>query len=119
MSDQLVDIGLYASYILLGIAAVAAIVMNLLNSLSNPKSLVKSGIGVLALVAIFFIGYSIAPAELDALAIRAFEAADMDPTADSTKNAYKLVGGAMTTTLALIVVAAVGLIYSSVARLIN
>lgn len=117
--EQLIDLGLYAAYILLGIAAVAAIVMNLINSFGNPKSLVKSGIGVVALVAVFFIGYSMAPSEMDLITQRAFDANDMDPSADSTINTYRLIGGAMTTTLVLLVVAVVGLIYSSVARIVK
>ena len=53
--EQWIDIGLYAAYILMGVAAVAAIVMNLVNSLGNPKSLLKSGIGIVLLGLIFFI----------------------------------------------------------------
>ena len=93
--------------------------MNLFNSLKNPKSLIKSGIGIVALIVIFFIGYSIAPAELDRLAVVAFEANDMHPEAASTISVYKFVGGAMTTTLVLIVLALAGLVYSSIARIVK
>jgi len=110
---------LYGSYILLAVAAVAAVFMNLFNSLKNPKSLIKSGIGIVVLVIIFFIGYSSAPAELDRTAVMAFEANEMDPESANTVQVYKLVGGAMTTTLVLIVIAVVGLIYSSVARIVR
>ena len=119
MSEQWIDIMLYAAYILLGVAAVSAVFMNLFNSLKNPKSLIKSGIGIVLLVVIFFIGYSSAPAELDRLAVVAFEANDMDPSADSTIGVYKFVGGAMTTTLVLIIVALAGLVYSSIARIVK
>jgi hypothetical protein len=96
--EQLIDLGLYASYILLGVAAV------------------KSGIGIVALAIVFLIGYSLAPTEIDLVSQRAFEANDVDPSAASTLTTYKLIGGAMTTTLVLIIVAVVGLIYSSVSR---
>jgi len=119
MSEQWIDIMLYAAYILLGVAAVSAVFMNLFNSLKNPKSLIKSGIGIVVLGLIFFIGYSMAPAELDRLAVVAFEANEMDPQAAGTLQVYRLVGGAMTTTLVLIVIAVVGLIYSSVARVLK
>ncbi len=118
-SDQLINIGLYGAFALLAIAAISAIVMNLINSLSNTKSLIKSGIGIVVLVVIFFIGYSMAPTEFDSVTSAAFEAAEIDPTAESTGNLYKLVGGAMTTTLVLFVLAVVGLVYSSVARIFN
>ena len=114
--EQLIDLGLWAAYILLGVAAAAAILMNLFNSVKNPKSLVKSGIGIVVLVVIFFIGYSMAPAEIDAVSQKAFNANNIDPTASGTVTTYRLIGGAMTTTLVLIVIAVVGLIYSSIAR---
>ena len=117
--EQLIDIGLYASYILIGLAAVAAIVMNLINSLGNPKSLIKSAAGVVLLVVIFFIGYSSAPAEFGPSTAAAMEAANIDPTSDSASSTYKFVGGAMTTTLVLIIIAVVGLIYSSIARIVR
>ena len=117
--EQWIDIGLYAAYILMGVAAVAAIVMNLVNSLGNPKSLLKSGIGIVLLGLIFFIGYSMAPAEFGASTASVMEAAKMDPTSESAVTTYKLVGGAMTTTLVLVTIAVVGLIYSSIARIVR
>lgn len=117
--EQWIDIGIYAAFILIGLAAVSAIVMNLINSLNNPKSLVKSAAGVIALVVIFFIGYSMAPAEFGASTARAMEASSIDPDADGAGSLYKLVGGAMTTVAVLVVVAVVGLLYSTVARIIG
>jgi hypothetical protein len=101
----------------LGVAVVAAIGMNFVNAFNNPKTLVKSGIGIVALTIVFFIGYSMAPTEIDMVSQRAFEANKVDPSAASTLTTYRLIGGAMTTTLILMIVAVVGLIYSSVARI--
>lgn len=117
--EQWIDLGLYASYILIVIAILAAVVMNFLNALKNPKSLIKSGIGIAALGIVFLIGYSMAPAEVDRLSAAAFDAIKRDPTSDATRSVYRLVGGAMTTTLVLMIVAVVGLIYSSVARIVR
>ncbi|WP_323757642.1 hypothetical protein [Roseivirga sp.] len=117
--DQLINLGLYASYILLAVATIAAIVMNLINSLGNPKSLIKSGIGIVVLGLVFFIGYSMAPAEIDLVSQKAFDANNIDPSAASTLTTYKLIGGAMTTTLVLLIVAVVGLVYSSIARVVR
>lgn len=117
--EQWIDIGLYGAFILIGVAIVAAVLMNLINAFGNPKTLIKGGIGVIVLALIFYIGYSIAPAEFGATTARAMEAASMDPTSDSSVTVYKLVGGALTTTLVLIVVAVVGLVLSSVARLVR
>ena len=117
--EQWVDLGLYASYILLGIAVVAAVVMNLINTMKDPRSLVKSAIGIAVLVIIFFVGYSIAPAEFGSSTATAFENAKIDPTSAEAGTTYKRVGAAMTTTFILIIIAVVGLVYSSVARLFN
>ena len=117
--DQWIDLGLYASYILVGVALLTAIVMNLINALKDPKTLVKSAAGIIGLGVVFLIGYSMAPEVLDSAAITAFENAKIDVTAESTSRTFKLVGGAMTTTLVLVVVAVVGLVYSSISKLIG
>mgnify|MGYP001803273335 CR=1 FL=1 len=117
--DQWIDLGLYASYVLIAIAIVAAVVMNFANALKDPKTLIKGAVGIVGLVVVFFIGYSIAPAEFGQSTAMAFESAGIEPAKDSANSTYKLVGGAMTTTLILIVIAVVGLVYSSIARLIS
>jgi hypothetical protein len=118
-SDQLINIGLYGGFALIVIAAVAAVGMNLYSAFANPKVLIKAGIGVGALLIIFFISYSIAPNTFDGISREAFILAEIDVDAESTGEIYKLVGGAMTTTLVLFVLAVVGLIYSSVAKIIQ
>ncbi|MBO3698509.1 hypothetical protein [Roseivirga sp. E12] len=117
--EQWIDIGLYGAIILIIVATLAAIGMNLVNAFSNPKSLVKGGIGIGVLAIIFLIGYSTAPAEFGASTAKALEASSFDPSSDAAVSTYKLVGGAMTTTLVLLVVALVGLVYSSVARIVR
>lgn len=115
--EQWIDIGLYGAFILIAVAALAAIGMNIANSISNPKTLVKGGIGIAVLLIVFFIGYSMAPSEFGAATAKAMEASKIDD--DVAGSTYKLVGGAMTTTLVLIVIAVVGLIYSTVSRIIS
>ena len=117
--EQWIDIGLYGSMILIGIAIVAAIGMNIVNAISNPKTLIKGAAGIGLLAILFLIGYSTAPAEFGAATAKAMEASSIDPTAEGAGNVYKLVGGAMTTTLILIVIAVVGLVYSSISRIIS
>lgn len=118
-SDQLINIGLYGGFALIVIATVAAIGMNLFSAISNPKVLIKAGIGVGALVIIFFISYSVAPSTFDNISREAFILAEIDVDAASTGETYKMVGGAMTTTLVLFVLAVVGLMYSSIAKIIS
>ncbi len=58
------DILLYLGYTLVIISAVAAILLPLINSLGDPKGLLKSGLGVLAIVVIYFIAYAFSGAEV-------------------------------------------------------
>lgn len=118
-SEQLIDIGLYAAMILVGIALAAAVLMNIYNAMNNPKTLIKSGIGIGVLVAIFLIGYATASTEVVASTARALEAAEIDPKSENAVSMMKLVGGAFTTVLALLIIAALGLIYSTVSKLVS
>ncbi|MEQ9300600.1 MAG: hypothetical protein RIF33_18660 [Cyclobacteriaceae bacterium] len=59
-----IDIALYGAYILTIVAAVAAVVLPLIQSLGDPASLAKSGLGLLALVVVFGIGYAMAGSEV-------------------------------------------------------
>lgn len=117
--EQWIDIGLYGSMILIVIAIVAAVGMNIVNAIGNPKTLIKGGAGIVLLAILFLIGYSLAPTEFGVTTAKALEASSIDPTSDNAANVYKLVGGAMTTTLILVVIAVVGLIYSSISRIIS
>ncbi|OOG75285.1 hypothetical protein [Algoriphagus sp. A40] len=58
------DIMLYATYALAIIGTVLSIVMPLIKSLDDPKGLMKSGVGILGLVVLFFICYSISGNEV-------------------------------------------------------
>jgi uncharacterized membrane protein len=58
------DIMLYVSYALVGLGAVVSILLPLLKSLDNPKSLMKTGLGIVAIVVLFFISYSISTNEV-------------------------------------------------------
>jgi hypothetical protein len=62
-----VDIGLKFTYALLGIGVIAAIAMPLIQALTtDPKSLVKSAMGVGVIVVIYFIGYAMSGNEVTA-----------------------------------------------------
>lgn len=115
--EQWIDLGLNATYVLLGVALVAAILMNFANALKDPRSLIKGGIGIVVLLIVFFIGYSIAPAEIGRETAKSFEAIDIDPTSEEAVSTFRWVGGAMSTTFILIIIAVVGLVYSSVSRI--
>jgi hypothetical protein len=100
---------LYGTYLLIGVATIAAVVMPLIKSFDNPKSLVKSGIGLLAIVILFFICYSISDSTVPAVY-----------TTDKygvTEGLYKFVGGSIVLVYVLIVGVVVSIIASWVSNL--
>jgi hypothetical protein len=58
------DIFLYLGYTLVIIATVAAILLPLISAIGNPQSLLKSGLGVLAIVALYFLAFAFSGSEV-------------------------------------------------------
>lgn len=91
------DIMLYVSYALVGIGVVLSILLPLIKSLDDPKSLMKTGLGILIIVVLFFVSYSISSNEV----LPKFEG---DPF-NLTPGMSQMVGGLMITTYVLTVFA--------------
>ncbi len=109
--DQFVSTyGLYAAYILVGIAALAAIVMPLVQSFSNPRALLGALVGVVALAVLFFIGYSIAGSEILPVYVK------NNVTSEVTS---RMIGGALITVYILIILAMVSIVVSEVTKIFN
>lgn len=96
------DIMLYVSYALVGIGAVVSILLPLFKSLDDPKSLLKTGLGVVVVLVLFFICYSISGNEV----LPKFESEPFNLTPAMSQ----LVGGLMITTYVLTIVAIVGIV---------
>ncbi|MEX0884743.1 MAG: hypothetical protein WDZ72_14845 [Cyclobacteriaceae bacterium] len=105
------DIFLYAGYLLIIIGAVLAIIMPLINSLGDPKSLLKTAVGVVIIGALFVIAYSMADPEVAAKYTA-------DPYFITTTDA-KLVGGVLLTVYALFVLAFVGIIVTEITKIVK
>ncbi len=60
----MLDFTLYLLYALIGIATVGAIVFSLMNIVSKPGGLVRAGIGIGALLVLFFVSYALSDSEL-------------------------------------------------------
>lgn len=92
---SVVGLGLGFTYIILGIAALLAIVLPLISSLNNPKALLKVLAGVGVLVVVFLICYAISS----------------DSPSDAAKalglgtNGYRLVGAGLTMFYVVFVIA--------------
>ena len=109
--DQFVSTyGLYAAYILLGIAILAAILMPLIQSFSNPRALLGALVGVVAIAVLFFIGYSIAGNEVVPLYIK------NNVTSAVTS---KMIGGALITMYILILLALVSIVVTEITKIFN
>ncbi|GAB2625819.1 hypothetical protein [Belliella aquatica] len=106
-----IDIFLTLSYILIGIGVVLAIVMPLIKSLDNPKSLLKTGVGVVGLVVLIFISYSLSDGEVSAK----FAADPYNMTTTSTK----FVGAILASTYFLAILAMVGIVLTELNKAIK
>jgi hypothetical protein len=89
------------------IAALGAIVLPLISALSNPKGLVKSGLGVVAIVVIYFIAYAISGAEVTA------EYAEHDVGPELSK----AVGGTLIMAYILLGVSISGIFFTEISKI--
>ncbi|MFC3415665.1 hypothetical protein [Algoriphagus hitonicola] len=105
------DILLYAGYLLIAVGAVVAIIMPLINSLDNPKSLLKTGLGIVGIVVLFFIAYSVSSNEV----LPKFEA---DPF-NLTPQGSQLVGGMLITTYILAIISLLGIVFTELNKAIK
>ncbi len=104
-----VDLLLGLAKALIYIAIAAAIVLPLINALTNPKVLLRAGIGIAALGAIFGITYSGASDEITPLYERI----------GATAGEIQLSGGLIQMTMVLIVIAVVAVILGELSKAIR
>lgn len=102
----MLDIGLYTLYALLAIAVAAAIIFPLVNSLSDPRGLIRSAVGIAAFVVLFGISYAIADSEITDSAI----------VAGLDESSVKLVGAGLIMLYMVFVLAVLALIYSEISK---
>ncbi len=105
----MIDFALYFSYALIAIAALSAIILPLINSFDDPKSLIKTGAGLLGLVVIFIIGYIVADSEVTAIYTRF----DVDASTS------KIIGGFLIMTYILFFGAIISILVTEVTKLFN
>jgi NADH:ubiquinone oxidoreductase subunit 6 (subunit J) len=104
-----IDIVLYISYIMVIVAALGAIILPLLKAAGDPKSLIRSGIGVVAILAIFVVAYAISGNEVRPT----YAPFDVDA------GESKLIGGAIITSYLLIFIALGSIIYTEISNLVK
>ena len=110
MDEFISTYGLYAAYILVIVAVLAAIVMPLIQSFSNPRALLGALVGVVAIAVLFFIGYSIAGNEVTSLYIK---------NNVSSAVTSKVIGGSLITMYILVILTILAIIYSEISKIFN
>jgi len=109
MEQDFVDIMIIVSYALLGLAALAAIVLPLINAIGNPRTLLKSAMGLAVILVVFGIGYSVAGAEITAT----YSKFGIDT------GMSKYIGGIINTTYILVVIAIVGIVFTEISKIFS
>jgi len=105
------DIFLYAGYLLVIIGVILAVLMPLINSLDDPKSLLKTLVGVAVIAVVFGVAYSTANGEVAAKYMAA--------PFYITPSGAKMVGGILFTVYALFLLAIVGIVITEINKLIK
>jgi hypothetical protein len=99
-----IDFGIYIFYLFFGVALSAAILLPLINAIKHPAGLVKSLIGVGALVVAFIVAYSISSGEVTTRAA----AMGID------EGASKFIGAGLFLFYTVFVLAAAGIVISEI-----
>lgn len=114
MTDvELMDAGwlnfvLYLSYFLVAFAALAAIVLPLIKSLDNPKSLLHLGGGILGIIILFGIAYALADNEV----LPRYAKGDVD-----TPELSQFIGASLITMYVMLFVAVASILFTEVAKI--
>ena len=103
----MIDFMLYLGYGLIGLATLSAIVLPLIGAFNDPKSLAKSGIGVAALLVVFFLGYLMSGNEVTAV----YSQFGVDASLSKT------IGGAVTMMYLMLIIVTGAIVYSEISKL--
>lgn len=101
MNETVINAGIIVAYILVGLAALAAVVGPVIQLLAHFKKAVPALVGILVLVAVLFLGYSLSTNE-------AYDT--VGPVAS------QWIGGGIKSTMILIGMALVAAVYTEVAK---
>lgn len=107
MAEIVSNYGLYAAYILVVLGLLLAIVLPLISAFSNPRALIGGAVGIVAIVIVFFIGWSLSGNEV----VPAYANNNI------TETSSKFIGGALITMYILIGLAVLTIIFTEVSKI--
>ena len=107
--EAVINIGLYVSYVLLGLAILSSLVLPLINSLDDKATLIKAGIGIGIILIIYVISWALSGNEVTEAYIKR----------DVGEGISKVIGGALIMMYMLFLVAIVGIIYTEISKAIK
>jgi hypothetical protein len=105
----MLDFGLYAFYVLLVVAILAAMVFPIINGIKSPKGLKGTLIGLGFLLVIFVISYAVSGSDVSSK--------QMSMGVDETE--MKLIGAGIVMFYITLLLSIVGLIYSEISKAIK
>ena len=108
LSDSVLDGYFWVAYIAFGMSALFAILFPIIQTISNPKDAVRSLIGLVVIVALWFVAY--------ALADNAFTPAQLEKM-ETTVETSRMVGAGLIYTYFIFVLAVLAIIYASISNL--
>lgn len=107
--DFISQYGLIAGYILFALAVLSALILPLINAISNPKSLLMGLVGLVALGLIFLIGY----------AISSNEVTEVYSNAGVGETGSQLVGGLLITMYIILGASVIGIIFTEIVNILK
>ncbi|MCC5921761.1 MAG: hypothetical protein LAT68_10190 [Cyclobacteriaceae bacterium] len=109
-TEALIEISLFVGYAAIIIATAGVIILPLINSIDDPKSLIGIAIGILVLGGIYGIAYLLSGAEVTSVYLEH----NID-----TEGASKSVGGAIITMYLMLGLAIAGIIFTEIRKALN
>ena len=107
MEQIVVNTGIIVAYVLIILGAVLAVIFPLINAISQPKTLLKTGLGVVGVAIVFGIAYLLS----DGALTPRFVQYGVD-----TETLSQAIGGAINMVYLLMGIAAVGIIYTEFSK---
>jgi uncharacterized membrane protein YjfL (UPF0719 family) len=107
MEQVIVNVGIIVAYALVILGVVLAIVFPLINAISQPQLMMKAGIGIVAILVIYGIGYALAGSDLTTKFIQ---------SGVDSGGLSRSIGGALMMVYLLMGVAILGIVYTEFSK---